>query len=161
MVTRLVAVPVSSDTALNVVCSGNILRQLHGEQLVEALLEQLLSCQIDVPLHVLGYIPSVLHCESFRDIAPAVHRAGTLIGYGSERCAPLAPAVASAHVFGLGVNQCLVGEGTVQEVAIILFLAQLAGCLCDAIVVVGILQGLRYRFCLLVEGYIAQFAILR
>ena len=84
----------------------------------------------------------ILHGESFGYVAPSVHRARTFVSHRSKRCAPVTVDIFATHVLRLLVVKVLVAHGAVEEVVILLLLAQLLGCHSDGIVVVGILQSL-------------------
>lgn len=108
MVTRLITVPISTDTSLNVVRSGDILGQFHGKQFIQTALKQLLTRQVDITLHIVRHVPGVLHREALRYIAPTVYRAWALISNRSEGSSPSALTIFTAHVFGFRINQRLV-----------------------------------------------------
>ena len=161
MVAWFVAVPVGSDASLDVVCAGNVLRQFVLEKRVEACLKRVSSHEIDESLHVLRNGPVILYGESFGDVAPSVYRTRTLIGYGSERCAPVAFHVASSHILRVGVEQVLIAHGTVEEILVFALMAALESRLRNGIVVVSIFQSLRYGLGFLVERHVTQLSVFR
>ena len=160
VVAGLVAVPVGADAPLDVVGARDVVGQLGHEERVEAPLVERAAHALDVARHVVGYVPRILQRESLRDVAPAVHRAGPLVGDRREGGAPASPAVAPAHEARLGVDQVAVRERAAQEVVAILLPAERTGRLGDAEVVVGVLEGLRHRLALLVERHPPQLGII-
>ena len=152
----LVSVPIAADAAPDVVRSGNILRQLNGEELVKVFLKPLPSSQLDISVEIVENTPSVLHSEPFRNVTPSVDGAGTLISYRSERITPGAFRILSPHVSGLGIDKILVVHRAVEEEIIILIMTEFLGYLRDAPVVVGIFKSLGDAFFLKVERNIAE-----
>ena len=123
MMARLISMPIGTDTSLNIMRAGNIIRQFYREKLIQPLAEQFLTSFIDISLHVLRHIPGILHGEPFCNVSPAMYRSRTLIGNRSKRGAPVSFTVASAHIFRFGINQCLIRQGTVEEITVIVFFA--------------------------------------
>ena len=161
MMARLVAVPVTADTSLDIVGARNIVRQLDSKEFIQPFLEQFLSRQVDISLYVVRNGPGVLHRKSLGDISPAIYRTRSLISDRGKRGAPVTLAVTATHVFGFRINQSLVREGTVQEILIIVRLSQSLGRAGNAIIVVGILQCFGNRLGFFVERNVTVTIVIR
>ncbi len=74
----------SSDTALNIMCSRNVIRQLYREQFSNRLRNQSSPASLHISLYILWYIPGILYSKSFRNIPPSIYRSGSLISYRSK-----------------------------------------------------------------------------
>ena len=60
MMARFISMPIGSDTALNIMCSRNVIRQLYCEQFVQPVAEPIFASFVDIPLYILWYVPGIL-----------------------------------------------------------------------------------------------------
>ena len=99
--------------------------------------------------------PCILHCKTFSNISPTVHRSRSLISYRGKRSTPITLAVTTTHILRFRVDQSLIRKRTIQKILIIVHLAQSFGSLCDTIVVIGIFQCFGNRLRLFVKRDVA------
>ena len=144
MMARFISMPIGSDTALNIMCSRNVIRQLYCEQFVQPVAEPVFASFVDISLYILWYVPSILYSEAFCYIPPSIYRSGALISYRSKRCTPVSLTVLATHILRFRINQSLIRECTIQEITIIILFTQSLGSLCHTIIIIRIFQCFRY-----------------
>ena len=144
MMARFISMPIGSDTALNIMCSRNVIRQLYREQFIQPVAEPIFASFVHISLYILWYIPGILYSKSFRNIPPSIYRSGSLISYRSKRCTPVSLTVLATHILRFRINQSLIRECTIQEITVIILFTQSLGSLCHAIIIIRIFQCFRH-----------------
>ena len=161
MMTRFIAMPISTNTSLYIMCTWNIIRQFYSEQFIQSVTEPIFTSFIHITLYILRNVPRILNSKAFRYISPSMHRTGTLISHRSEWCTPVSLTVPTTHIFRFRINQGLIRKRTIQEITIIIFLTQSLGSLRNAIIIISIFQCFRHRFRFFIERDISHGTILR